>query len=194
MSFLDGDMVIMWRLSCNCLSPMEESFPNYPTKARCSLVDDRVLLPRPDRESHQGDAVRLVRGGHVHEGDDAPVHVLLRVEQCLRGQPERAGRSLIDRIRDRIDARRLGALDIGRNRGGGQLQHVLAGRGIIQRTQRQGARTLVDADPLVLRPVALEHRVPLVLAPRCGHRGARGLVQARQGLDVIAAHRLHALE
>ena len=46
----------------------------------------------------------------------------------------------------------------------------------------------------MLRPVALEHGVPLVLAPRRGHRGARGLVQARQGLDVVAAHRLHALE
>ena len=46
----------------------------------------------------------------------------------------------------------------------------------------------------MLRPVALQHRVPLVLAPRRGHRGARGLVQTRQGLDVVAAHRLHALE
>ena len=53
-------------------------------------------LPRPDGDRRQGDAVRVVRGGHVHEGDDAPVHVLLRVEQGLRGQPERAGRSLID--------------------------------------------------------------------------------------------------
>ena len=69
-------------------------------------------LPRPDGDRCQGNAVRLVRGGHVHEGDDAPVHVLLRVEQGLRGQPERAGRSLIDRVRDCLDARHLGALDI----------------------------------------------------------------------------------
>ena len=46
----------------------------------------------------------------------------------------------------------------------------------------------------MLRPVALKHRVPLVLAPRGYHGGTRGLVQSRQGLDVVAAHRLHALE
>ena len=137
-------------------------------------------LPCPDRDRRQGDAVRLVRGGHVHEGDDAPVHVLLRIEQGLRGQPERAGAGLIDR--DRRDARHLSALDIRRNHSGSQLQHVLAGRGLVQGAQRQGARPLIDADPLVLRPVALEHRVPLVLAPRGDQRGARGLVQARQGL------------
>ena len=116
-------------------------------------------LPRPDGDRGQAGAVCLVRGGRVHEGDDAPVHVLLRIEQGLRRQPEGAGRSLIHRVRDRFDARHLGALELRRGRGGEQLQHVLAGRGLIQRTQRQGARTLVDADPLVLRPVALERRV-----------------------------------
>ena len=116
-------------------------------------------LPRLDGDCGQAGAVCLVRGGHVHEGDDAPVHVLLRVEQGLRGQPECAGRSLIDRVRDRLDARYLGALEIGGSNSGGQFQHVLTGRGLVQGTQRQGAGTLVNADPLVLRPVALEHRV-----------------------------------
>ena len=88
-------------------------------------------LPCPDRDRRQGDAVRLVRGGHVHEGHDAPVHVLLRVEQGLRRQPERARRSLIQRVRDRLDARHLGALEIRGNHSGGQLQHVLAGRGLV---------------------------------------------------------------
>ena len=88
--------------------------------------------------------------------------------------PARTCRPQPDPPRPRsLDARHLGALDIRGNHSGGQLQHVLAGRGLVQGTQRQGARTLVDTDPLVLRPVALEHVVPLVLAPRRDHRGAR---------------------
>ena len=105
-------------------------------KCALSTLAVKRLLPRPDGDRGQAGAVRLIRGGHVHEGDDAPVHVLLRIEQGLRGQPEGAGCSLADRVRDRLDARRLGALEIGRNYSGGQLQHVLAGRGLIQRTQR----------------------------------------------------------
>ena len=96
----------------------------------------KCALPWPDGDRGQAGAVCLVRGGHVHEGDDAPVHVLLRVEQGLRGQPERAGRSLVDRARDHLDARSLRALEIGRNRSGGQLQHILAGRSLVQGTQR----------------------------------------------------------
>lgn len=55
------------------------------TDVRATPKVGAAALARSDGNRRHGDAVRLVGGPHVHEGDDAPVHVLLRVEQGLRG-------------------------------------------------------------------------------------------------------------